>query len=188
MTGPEPAASVSPEAMRKRRALPVVALAGAVLAAAVPAAAHRADLMSPHRAGPIVRNETTMARMKRWFGPPERKRGVRIACSRLIEARWDEGVTVYASRGTPRTVVATFVRRRTIRSEVHGDLTIHTAKGLRVGNREGRLRNLYPSAEPITHAGHTHYRLRTARDGSYLMAKVVANRVVRFENWPYEFC
>ncbi len=174
--------------MRKKRALALSAVAASVLALAAPSAAHREDLMSPHRAGPIVRNETTLARMKNWFGPPERTRAVRIACSRLIEARWDEGVTAYSSRGTTRIVQATFVRRRTIRSEVHGDLTIHTAKGLRVGNREGRLRNLYPSAEPITHAGHTHYRLRTARDGSYLMAKVVGNRVTRFENWPYEFC
>lgn len=186
MTGCEPTASVEP--MEKKRVLSMVALAVSVLATAAPTAAHRRDLMTPHRAGPIVRNETPMSRMKQWFGPPEWRRGVRIACSRLIEARWDEGVTAYTSRGDARTVQATFIRRRIVESDVHGELAIHTAKGLRVGNREGRLTNLYPSADPMTHAGHTHYRLRTAPEGAYLMAKVVGNRVVRFENWPFEFC
>jgi hypothetical protein len=122
--------------------------------------AHKADLMNPHRAGPIVRSETTMADMRDWFGAPDETRVKQVGCVRITEARWNPGVTAYVSRGgAPRIVAATFIRRRTIHSNEHGDLTIHTKRGLRVGDRERRLRNLYPGAEPITHAGHTHYRL-----------------------------
>lgn len=163
-------------------------LAGAVLAAATPATAHPRDLMSPGRAGPIIRNQTTQPQLRSWFGPPDDTRSVTLGCSQLLEAKWNRGVTAFLSRTTPRYVVATFIRRRSIRSDQHGDLVMHTARGLRVGAPEARLRRLYPNAEPITHAGHTHYRLRTAPDGGYLMAKAVDRTVVRFENWPYEFC
>ena len=153
------------------------------------ALAHRADLMNPHRAGPIVRSQTTMAEMRSWFGPPDGLRAKRVGCARITEARWNGGVMVYASRGgATRVVAASFIRQRTVESSQHGDLVIHTERGLRVGDREGRLRRLYPGADPITHAGHTHYRLGTAPSGAYLMAKVVRNKVVRLENWPFEFC
>ncbi len=172
--------------MRRGTALIVI---GLVLAGSGSALAHKADLMNTHRAGPIVRNATTMAEMRSWFGPPDDLRAKQIGCVRVTEARWNEGVTVYASRGgAPRMVAASFIRQRTVESSQHGDLQIHTKRGLRVGDREGRLRRLYPGADPITHAGHTHYRLGTAPSGAYLMAKVVRNRVVRLENWPFEFC
>lgn len=170
------------------RALAPYLLAAALLIESTPAVAHRRDLMSPNRAGPIIRNQTTQPRLRSWFGPPDQTRTVRMGCSSLIRAKWNRGVTAFLSRTTPRYVVATFIRRSAIRSNQHGELRIHTAKGLRVGAREGRLRRLYPNADPITHAGHTHYRLRTSRNGGYLMAMVVGNRVVRFENWPFEFC
>jgi hypothetical protein len=167
----------------------VFTLAAVMLSASGSAFAHRADLMTARRAGPIIRNETTMAEMRDWFGAPDGRRGRRVGCIRVTEARWQEGITVYASRGSrPSLVLATFIRDRTIESSQHGDLVIHTKRRLRVGDREGRLRRLYPGADPITHAGHTHYRLGTAPSGAYLMAKVVGKRVVRFENWPYEFC
>ena len=160
-----------------------------VLVGSGPASAHKADLMNTHRAGPIIRNDTTMTEMRDWFGAPDDRRGKQVGCIRVTEARWSEGVTVYASRGdSPNLVLTTFIRERTVESAEHGDLVIHTKRGLRVGNREGRLRRLYPGADPITHAGHTHYRLGTAPSGAYLMAKVVGNRVVRLENWPFEFC
>jgi hypothetical protein len=159
-----------------------------VLAGANPVAGHPRDLMSPNRAGPIIRNQTTMTELRSWFGAPDDRRGVRIGCSRLTQARWNPDVTAYLSRGAPGIVVATFIRSERVESDEHGGLRIHTARGLRVGDREGKLRRLYPNAEGDTHAGHTHYRLRTSRNGGYLMAKVIGNRVVRFENWPFEFC
>jgi hypothetical protein len=172
--------------MRLRIAASVMAFA---LAGTAPALAHKADLMNPHRAGPIIRNETTMAEMRDWFGAPDDTRSKRVGCVRVTQARWNEGVLAYVSRGeAPRFVLATFIRRRSVHSAEHGDLEIHTKRGLRVGDRERRLRRLYPGADPITHAGHTHYRLGTAPSGSYLMGKVVGNEVVQFENWPFEFC
>ena len=65
---------------------------------------------------------------------------------------------------------------------------MHTRKGLRVEDRERKVRRLYPNARPITHAGHTHYRVATGRFGDYLMAKVVNRRVAQLESWPFEFC
>jgi hypothetical protein len=146
--------------MKLRLAAIVIAV---TLAGTAPALAHKADLMNAHRAGPIIRNETTMAEMRDWFGPPDDTRSRRIGCVRLSQARWSEGVLAYVSRGgSPRFVVATFIRRRSVHSAEHGDLEIHTKRGLRVGDRKDRLRRLYPGADPITHAGHTHYCLGTA--------------------------
>ena len=172
--------------MRFATVLSVIAF---LLAGNSPAFAHKADLMNSHRAGPIIRNETTMAEMRDWFGAPDDTRSKRVGCVRVTRARWNEGVLAYVSRGgSPRFVLATFMRRRSVHSADHGDLDIHTKRGLRVGDRERRLRRLYPGADPITHAGHTHYRLGTAPSGAYLMGKVVGNRVIQFENWPFEFC
>jgi hypothetical protein len=170
------------------RAVLLASMLGATLVAATPAQAHRLDLMTPNKAGPILRGETTMGQMRDWFGPPTARKVVPVGCVKVIRAHWGNDLKVYASRGDTRTVEAIFVRDRTIDSAVHGELTMHTRRGLRVGNGEGRLRKLYPGSEPITHAGHTHYRLGTSPDGPYLMAKVVKKEVVQLEAWPLEFC
>jgi hypothetical protein len=153
-----------------------------------PAQAHRRDLMSPVRAGPIVRGETTMRDLREWFGSPTHRKTVLVGCEQVIEAGWDGELQVYSTRATPRTVAAIFVRARTITSAEHGELAMHTRRGLRVADGERRLRRLYPRAEPETHWGHTHYRLRTGAYGAYMMAKVVNGEVVQLEAWPYEFC
>jgi hypothetical protein len=153
------------------------------------AGAHRADLVAATgRAGPIRRDVTTMSEMRSWFGAPTSRKRVRVGCVRVVRARWGKKLTVYATIDTPRTVAAIFVRKPSVTSDVHGDLNFHTRRGLSVGDRERKLRRLYPGANPITHSGHTHYRLGTARSGGYLMGKVVRNRVVQLEVWPYEFC
>lgn len=165
-----------------------VSVAGVALVSTSPAQAHRLDLMKPNRAGPILRGETALRDLRRWFGPPTARKVIRVGCERVLSARWGRKLRVYASRGEPRTVEAIFVRSRRITSTDHGELRMHTRKGLRVGNREERLRRLYPRSRPETHAGHTHYRLTRGRYGAYLMARVVDGRVVQLEAWPYEFC
>jgi hypothetical protein len=153
-----------------------------------PVQAHPIDLMKPNRAGPIIRGETTIAELRAWFGRPTDRQIKRVGCVRVIRARWGSKLKVYASRGEVRIAEAIFVRARRIRSAEHGDLRMHTRRGLRVGDSEDRLRELYPRSRGETHAGHTHYRLRTGDFGAYLMAEVVDGEVVQLEAWPYEFC
>jgi hypothetical protein len=173
--------------VRLGRALASTAL-GLALLSAIPAQGHPADLMKPDRAGPIVRGDATLRDLRRWFGPPTARKQVRVGCERVVSARWGGGLRVYASRERPRAVRAIFVGRRHIVSAAHGELRMHTRKGLRVGNREVRLRRLYPGAPADTHGGHTHYRIGTGPGGAYLLAKVREGRVVRLEAWPFEFC
>jgi hypothetical protein len=128
-----------------------------------------------------------MEQMRRWFGPPTSSEVIRVACVRVRKVKWDNDLKAYINRDLG-TVDAIFVRNRTITSHRHGELTMHTQRGLRVGDSERRLRRLYPDARPDAHEGHTHYRLDTGRYGSYLLGKVVDDEVVQFEAWPYEFC
>jgi hypothetical protein len=158
------------------------------LAVAGSAMAGDTDLIRPATAGPIVREETTLAQLRDWFGPPTARRPVTVACSRVTKVRWGQRLEVYAWRDQGRHVAAVFVRKRSIHSSEHGDLSFHTRRGLRVDDSERRLRRLYPHSRPMTHAGHTHYRLSTGRYDAYLMAKVVDREVVQLEIWPYEFC
>lgn len=179
--------------MRKGRLRWVGALVGSSLwiggvGGVTSAHAHQFDLMTPDRAGPIVRGETIMRDLREWFGRPTDRKLVRVGCERVISAGWDGELRVYAAREEPRTVRAIFVRTRNITSAEHGDLTMHTRRRLRVGDSEARLRRLYPRSVPEMHGSHTHYRLRTNDNGSYLMAKVVGGNVVQLEAWPYEFC
>ena len=184
------------DASRGRRIRIAVDVASLFLAAmlgvsaldATPARAHRIDLVTPNRAGPIVRGETTMGDMRGWFGRPTVRRMTRVGCVQVVSATWGSKLRVYASRGEVRIVEAIFVSARRITSDDHGDLRMHTRRGLRVGDGEDRLRQLYPRSTGETHAGHTHYRLRTGDSGAYLMAKVIDGAVVKLEAWPYEFC
>lgn len=173
--------------MKVLRCLLVVGLVASSLAAMGGATAHPRDEMWPGKAGPIIRNETTLSELRDWFGPPNSRRVVRVACVRVIRMRWD-GLQVYAERAGDRAVDAIFVRNRRLESSEHGALRIHTNEGLRVGDRHRKLRRLYPNADPIEHAGHIHYRLRGGQFNSYMMGKVIDGRVVQLEAWPFEFC
>jgi hypothetical protein len=170
-----------------RIVLALSVIATGVLAGA--AGAHRADLVAATgKAGPIRRSVTTLSDMRDWFGPPSSRDRIRVGCVRVVRALWGRRLAVYTSTNTPRTVQAIFVRKPSVTSDEHGDLNFHTRRGLQVGDRERKLERLYPGARPITHSGHTHYRLATARHGGYLMGKVVDGRVVQLEVWPFEFC
>lgn len=170
------------------RKLMVPALVVALLALGTAASAHAPDLVKPARMGPIRRNQTTMGQMRKWFGPPTIRKVVRVACVRVIKARWGRRLMVYAYRDEARRVGAVFVKKPKLQSSKHGTLRLHTRKGLRVGDGVRKLQRLYPHSEGDTHAGHTHFRLKTGRYGAYLMARVENRRVVQLEAWPYEFC
>jgi hypothetical protein len=174
--------------MRVLRIGLAVAIVSSGFVVAGAATADDPDVIRPAKAGPIVREETTLAQLRDWFGPPTVRRPVTVACSRVTKARWGWRLQVYAWRDGDHHAAAVFVRRRSLHSLEHGDLMIHTARGLRVGDSERRLKRLYPRSRPQTHAGHTHYRLRTGAYDAYLMAKVVDHEVVQLEIWPYEFC
>ncbi len=175
--------------MRGTRIAVVVALVAASVAIGGGAQAHRGEDVTPAKAGPIVRGTTTMREMRDWFGAPTARKIVRVGCIRALRARWGDDLKVYAPRGEDgRVVGAIFVRSRSVTSQEHGELNWHTKKGLRVGDRNRKLRRLYPNADPIKHAGHIHYRLREGKDNGYMMAKVVDRRVVQLEVWPFEFC
>jgi hypothetical protein len=173
--------------MKLLRCLLVAGLVASSLTAMSGASAHPRDEMLPGKAGPIIRGETTMSELRDWFGAPNSRRVITVGCSRVIRARWD-GLKVYAERGADRTVGAIFVRSRDLESAEHGELRIHTRRGLRVGDRHRKLRRLYPARRPLAHAGHIHYRLKTDNFGAYMMGKVVDGRVVQLEAWPFEFC
>lgn len=170
------------------RKLLIPLLIVALLALGGSAVAHAPDLAKPARMGPIRRSQTTMGQMRKWFGPPTVRKVVPVACVRVVKARWGRRLMVYASRGSVRRVEAVFVKKQKLQSSVHGTLRLHTREGLRVGDGIRKLRRLYPRSEGQTHAGHTHFRLKTGRYDAYLMARVENRRVVQLEAWPYEFC
>jgi hypothetical protein len=116
--------------------------------------------------------------------PDDRTRGMRSCHTCTLGFRTHR---LRESRRSPDRR-AIFVGALRITSAEHGDLRVHTRRGLRIGDDENRLRELYPRSTGETHAGHTHYRLRTGDFGVYLMAKVVDGEVVQLEAWPYEFC
>jgi len=174
--------------MKLVRCLLVVGLIASSLTVMSVASAHPPDEMWPGKAGPIIRGETTMSELRDWFGEPDSRRVIRVHCIRVVRAKWD-GLRVYAERDKVRTADAIFVQSRTLKSAEHGELRIHTSRGLRVGDRHRKLRRLYPNADPEEHAGHIHYRLKRGnKSNASMLGKVVDGRVVQLEAWPFEFC
>ena len=165
---------------------------GAVVVTALPASAHRRDLMTPSgRVGAIIQTgETTNADMKEMFGRPTGKKIVRVGCSRVVRLRWRGEIQTYAYRGDPdRIVVDVKVNTSEVTARRLGDTyAFHTRKGLRVGDTEERLQELYPRRNGITHNGHTHYILGEHNGGPKLLGKVKDGVVVQLEAAPYEFC
>ena len=156
---------------------------GTVLA---PVRAHERDEMTPGgKVGPIQTGETTVREMKDLFGEPRHRTVKRVGCSKVVQLRWDK-IQTFSYR-KQRVVVDVRVRSERIPSE-EGVLRFHTKRGLRVGDSEARLRELYPHRKPMTHpkGGHVHYKL--GGESNKLLAKVVDETVVELEAAPYEFC
>lgn len=166
-----------------------IAAASTLLAVCLvlPALGHDADLLGERRAGPILLGETTLRQAKNWFGEPTSRKIVKIGCVRAVKMRWGHRLTVLAEKYEGKTypIAEARAQKRTITSSKHGDLTMHTKKGLMVGDPESKVNELYPSKEGHTHKGHTHYLLE---QGRMLMVKVVDEEVVEIVVGPYEFC
>jgi hypothetical protein len=175
--------------MRSFNRLVVFASALGVLSA-LPAVAHESDLATPGRMGPIVNGETSIGVMKAMFGEPTSRDVLRVGCSRVIKLRWHGEVQTYTYKADDaRKIIDIKILERTVRArEENRTYSFHTGKGLRVGDSEERVQDLYPRRNGITHGGHTHYLLRESRAGTKLLAKVVDGDVVQLESAPYEYC
>jgi hypothetical protein len=142
------------------------------------------------RIGPIRFGDTTMREAKSWFGAPTSRRRMRLGCIRAIRVRWGRKLEVFFTTTKPHAAIEGTVRRRTTRSRVHGRLTIHTRKGLRVGDRNRRIRKLHPNARPLRHGNHWDYFLVPATRYGRLVAitHTKRGRVAALFAGPYENC
>jgi hypothetical protein len=177
------------DTVRVGRPTLIFALVAALVFLTSPASSHRADLINGHRAGPIRSGKTTLKRAEEWFGPADAVERVVVGCDvRLKRARWEGRLVVFFGRGSRGTATETKVLRRTVRSTVHGEITVHTRKGLRVGNSRRKLRRLYPQAGEYRHRGKNWYILRSSPSYGRLEAAVKARRVILLRNGPWEYC
>jgi hypothetical protein len=177
--------------MRKRITKSIAVAIIGLVAAIGPAPAHTADLIAAgDRAGPIVLGESRLSQLKNWFGEPTARKVVSVQCVNAVRMRWGTRLVVLAPhyQGRTQRVAQATVSTRTIHSSRDGDLTMHTEKGLHVGDSEERLRELYPNRKGDTHRGHTHYFLGYGKNDGTLWARVEAGTVVNLQVGPYEFC
>ena len=161
----------------------------AMVTLSVPAQAHRADVVvNGTRVGPIKLGETNLRQVKRWFGEPTSYKVVRVGCIHLPRVRWGRRLTMIIGRpSVGRTDVEAEVRNPVIESSKHGPISVHTRKGLAIGDTEVELLTLYPNAEGEFHDGHTHYLLKFTQEGK-LIADVEGGIVLSLLTGPYEFC
>lgn len=140
------------------------------------------------RVGPIKLYETRLEEVKRWFGEPTSRTVDERGCVKAVRLWWRGELKVFAGRYQGRTgeVAEVHVLDRTVRSSVHGDLTIHTRRDIRVGDSEGKVKRAYPRARHETHKGHTHYIVDD--DYDKVLIKVVDAVVVALEAHPFEWC
>ena len=159
-----------------------------VLGASSPAGAHSDDLITAAgKVGPIQNGDTTIRDMRNMFGDPTHRSVVRVGCSRVIKLRWGNDLQTFTYRADEnRKIIDVKVLARRVRAH-DAVYRFHTYKGLRVGDSEAKVRELYPGSEGgEPHNGHTHYLLGDR--GTKLLAKVVDGQVVQLEAAPYEYC
>lgn len=154
-----------------------------------PVSAHRADIINGHRAGPIRTGDTTLNQAEEWFGPADTVERVVVGCDvRLKKARWRGRLVLFFGRRSQGTATEAKVLRRTLRSREHGEITVHTRKGLRIGDSRRKLRRLYPGALDYRHRGKNWYILRSSPSYGRLEAAVQRRRVVVLRSGPWEYC
>jgi hypothetical protein len=95
---------------------------------------------------------------------------------------------VFFGRGSNGTATEASVLRRPLRSAKHGDITVHTRRGLRIGNSLRKLRRLYPRAQKYRHGGRDWYILKSSPSYGRLEAAAKNRRVVILRNGPWEYC
>ncbi len=167
----------------------IFALVTALVYSTSPASSHRADLINGHRAGPIRSGKTTLSRAEKWFGQADAVKRVVVGCDvRLKRARWTGRLVVFFGRGARGTATESKVLRRTVQSTVHGDVTVHTRKGLRVGDSRRKLKRLYPRAGDHRYRGKSWYILRSSPSYGRLEAAVKKRRVRVLRSGPWEYC
>jgi hypothetical protein len=165
--------------------------AALVILVAGPSNAHKADLFTANRVGPIKIGKTTLKQTKAWFGDPSKRRKVTVGCDvELTRVKWGNRLKIYFGRsGKKRVVSEVWVRDRTITFDGIGDLTMHTRKGLKVGDKVKRLKNLYPKAKRYKFKGRAWYELRPAGPvKGRVRAYVKDGGVVALTNPPWEYC
>jgi hypothetical protein len=174
--------------MRFGRAV-IVAIALSLIAGGT-VHAHERDRFTAKQAGPIDVGKTTLDQTTKWFGDPSVTKKVQRGCVKVTMARWGKSLKMYHYRIDGELEVAeVWVWRRTVTSTKHGDLTMHTIKGLRVGDSLDRLLELYPEASKYKYKGKTFYELRPATPSKGRLRAVVKDEKVRgLINAPWEYC
>jgi hypothetical protein len=176
--------------VRRRRTLGLTALVMTlVVLGAAPASARLVEeIRAGRRIGPIRLGATTLSDTRAWFGEPTARRRVQLGCIRAIRARWGRRLVVFYTVGD-RTAVQGTVRKRTITSDRHGDLSIHTRRGLGIGDRNRKLHRLYPNARRVRHRRHwDHFLTREGRPRLVAITRTKRGRVAALFSGPYETC
>ncbi len=167
----------------------VVSVTASIVVMAAPATAHRADLINGSKAGPIRNGETTLRTAEEWFGEADTVRRVVVGCKvPLKRARWYGRLVVFFGRDADGVATEAKVLRRTLTSSVHGDITVHTRKGLEIGDRERKVRRLYPDATRYRRHGREWYILKSSPSYGRLEAALEQRRVTVLRNGPWEYC
>ncbi len=150
---------------------------------------HRADLINGDKAGPIRNGETTLATAESWFGPADAVKRLIVGCKvPLKRARWYGELVIFFGRGPDGTATEAKVLRRTLSSAAHGDITVHTRKGLEIGDSRRKLQRLYPDATRYERRGRDWYILKSSPSYGRLEAAVEGRRVTILRNGPWEYC
>jgi hypothetical protein len=176
------------ERMKRRLAILV---SSALLLAALPATAADNELFTTHRAGPMKLGDTTIGKLKKWFGEPDAEKKITRGCFEVWRVRWGSYLKAFAIKhpNGGRRLTETWVRKRTITSSKHGDLTMHTRKGLRVRDKVKKLKNLYPDFQKFRFNGKNFYELKPVEElKPRLWAIGKEGRVRALINRPYEYC
>jgi hypothetical protein len=146
-------------------------------------------LIGGGRAGPIRNGKTTLSDAEAWFGRADKVERVVVGCDvRLKKARWTGRLIVFFGRGSDGTATETTVLRRTVHSAEDGDITVHTRKGLRIGDTRGKLRRHYPDAQRYRYENRSWYILKSSPSFGRLEAAVKNRRVVILRSAPWEYC
>jgi hypothetical protein len=174
---------------RTRTAVVAVTVVTGLALGGVPASARLVEeIRAGRRIGPIRLGETTLSEARAWFGEPAARRRMQLGCIRAIRARWGRRLVVFFALGD-RTAVQGTVRKRTITSDRHGELSIRTRRGLGIGDSNRKLRRLYPNARRVKHRRHwDHFLTREGRPRLVAITRTKRGRVAALFSGPYETC